>query len=173
MADIIKQNRAVVWVQENGDGTSFIPYADREDGMAMTGKSIPVKGLTPVYARDAAGNPVVIAINETAPGDLPTATIQIYEKAALQVLENMVSKQCPLNFQLRMVACGPLDNPFIWDKITALSIIVMNAPSDTSFITTAMAVPAAGGCSTSKATMSKIANPTERGYSTKYGRLVK
>lgn len=121
MADTIKQNRAVVWVQENGDGTSFIPYADREDGMAMTGKSIPVKGLTPVYARDASGNPVVIAINETAPGDLPTATIQIYEKAALTVLENMVTRQCPLNFQLRMVACGPLDNPFIWDKIVAFS----------------------------------------------------
>lgn len=121
MADTIKQNRAVVWVQENGDGTSFTPYADREDGMAMTGKSIPVKGITPVYARDANGYPVVIAINETAPGDLPTATIQIYEKAALTLLESMVSKQCPLNFQLRMVACGPLDNPFIWDKITALS----------------------------------------------------
>ena len=121
MTDTIKQNRAVVWVQENGDGTSFIPYADREDGMAMTGKSIPVKGLTPVYARDASGNPVVIAINETAPGDLPTATIQIYEKAALTVLENMVTRQCPLNFQLRMVACGPLDNPFIWDKIVAMS----------------------------------------------------
>ena len=121
MPDTIKQNRAVVWVQENGDGTSFVPYADREDGMAMTGKSIPVKGITPVYARDANGNPVVIAINETAPGDLPTATIQVYEKAALTVLETMVSKQCPLNFQLRMVSCGPLDNPFIWDKITGLS----------------------------------------------------
>ena len=121
MADVIKQNRAVVWVQENGDSTSFLPYADREDGMAMTGKSIPVKGISPVYARDASGNPVVVAINETAPGDLPTATIQIYEKAALTILEKMVNKQCPLNFQLRMVACGPLDNPFIWDKITALS----------------------------------------------------
>jgi hypothetical protein len=121
MADVIKQNRAVVWVQEGGDGSAFLPYADREDGMAMTGKSIPVKGITPVYARDASGFPVVVAINETAPGDLPTATIQIYEKAALTVLETMVSKQCPLNFQLRMVACGPLDNPFIWDKITALS----------------------------------------------------
>jgi hypothetical protein len=121
MADVIKQNRAVVWVQENGDGTAFLPYADREDGMAMTGKSIPVKGITPVYARDASGAPVVISINETAPGDLPTATIQIYEKAALTILEKMVSKQCPLNFQLRMVACGPLDNPFIWDKIVGLS----------------------------------------------------
>lgn len=132
MADVIKQNRAVVWVQENGDGTSFIPYADREDGMAMTGKSIPVKGVTPVYGRDVNGNPIVISINETAPGDLPTATIQIYEKAALTVLENMVSRQCPLNFQLRMVACGPLDNPFIWDKITAFSkgILTTYSPGD-------------------------------------------
>lgn len=132
MADVIKQNRAVVWVQENGDGTSFIPYADREDGMAMTGKSIPTKGVTPVYGRDANGNPIVVSINETAPGDLPTATIQIYEKAALTVLETMVSKQCPLNFQLRMVACGPLDNPFIWDKITAFSkgILTSYSPGD-------------------------------------------
>jgi hypothetical protein len=121
MANTIKQSQAVVWVQEDGDGNAFIPYADREDGMAMTGKTIPVVGIAPVYARDTNGNPVVIDLNETAPGDLPTATIQIYEKAALTVLEKMVQRQCPLNFQLRMVACGPLDNPFIWDKITAFS----------------------------------------------------
>jgi len=132
MADVISQNRAVVWVQENGDGTSFVPYADRADGMAMTGKSIPLQGVTPVYGRDVNGNPIVISINKTAPGDLPTATIQIYEKAALTVLENMVSRQCPLNFQLRMVACGPLDNPFIWDKITAFSkgILTTYSPGD-------------------------------------------
>ena len=121
MASSIKQSQAVVWVQEDGDGSPFIPYADRADGMAMTGKSIPVVGIAPVYARDTNGNPVVIDLNESAPGDLPTATIQIYEKSALTILEKMVERQCPLNFQLRMVACGPLDNPFIWDKIVAWS----------------------------------------------------
>ncbi len=121
MAETIKQSRAVVWVQEDGDGNAFVPYADRDDGMAMTGKTIPVVGIAPVYARNTSGQPVVIDLNETAPGDLPTATIQIYEKAALTILEKMVERQCPLNFQLRMVACGPLDNPFIWDKIVAFS----------------------------------------------------
>lgn len=121
MANTIKQSQAVVWVQEDGEGNAFIPYADRDDGMAMTGKTIPVVGIAPVYARDTNGNPVVIDLNETAPGDLPTATIQVYEKAALTILEKMVQRQCPLNFQLRMVACGPLDNPFIWDKIVGFS----------------------------------------------------
>jgi hypothetical protein len=121
MADTIKQSQAVVWVQEGGDGQAFIPYADGAEGMAMTGKTIPVVGIAPVYTRDANGNPLVIDLNETAPGDLPTATIQVYERSALTILERMVEQKCPLNFQLRMVACGPLDNPFIWDKIVAFS----------------------------------------------------
>jgi hypothetical protein len=117
MTETIKQSEAVVWVQENGDGTAFRPFAVGEDGMAMTGKSIPVVGLTPVYGRDRSGNPVVIDISRTAPGDLPTATINIFEKASLTVLERMVKKKCPINFQLRLVECGVLDNPFIWDKV--------------------------------------------------------
>ncbi len=118
MGKTIKQGQAVLWVQENGPSTSFKPFAVGEDGASMTGKTIPVVGVTPVYGRDRFNNPIVVDITETAPGDLPSATITIYEKKTLTFLENMVQKRCPINMQLRLVECGTLDDPFIWDKMT-------------------------------------------------------
>jgi photosystem II stability/assembly factor-like uncharacterized protein len=113
----VKQSEAVAWLQDQGPGTAFNPYAVGEDGMSLTGKSIPIIGLGPVYARDRNGKPLVININETAPGDLPTLTITIFEKASLTVLDNLYERKCPINLQLRFVECGVLDNPFLWDKI--------------------------------------------------------
>lgn len=118
MGNTIKQGQSVLWVQEDGSGTAFKPFAVGEDGASMTGKTIPVIGVTPVYGRDRYNNPIVIDITETAPGDLPSATITIYEKKTLTFLENMVTKRCPLNMQLRVVECGTIDDPFIWDKMT-------------------------------------------------------
>ncbi len=117
MGKTIKQGQSVLWVQENGPGTTLKPFAVGEDGASMTGKTIPVKGVTPVYGRDRFNNPVVVDITETAPGDLPSATVTIYEKKSMTFLENMVQKQCPINMQLRAVECGVLDDPFIWDKM--------------------------------------------------------
>lgn len=113
----VKQSEAVAWLQDLGPGEAFNPYAVGEDGMSLTGKSIPIIGLGPVYARDRNGKPLVINVNETAPGDLPTLTITIFEKASLTVLDNLYERKCPINLQLRFVECGVLDNPFIWDKI--------------------------------------------------------
>ena len=113
----VKQSEAVAWLQDLGPGSAFNPYAVGEDGMSLTGKSIPIIGLGPVYARDRNGKPLVINVNETAPGDLPTLTITIFEKASLTVLDNLYERKCPINLQLRFVECGVLDNPFIWDKI--------------------------------------------------------
>ena len=118
MGNTIKMGQSVLWVQENGSGTPFKPFAVGEDGASMTGKTIPVIGVTPVYGRDRYNNPIVIDITETAPGDLPSATVTIYEKKTLTFLENMVMKRCPINMQLRVVECGTLDDPFIWDKMT-------------------------------------------------------
>lgn len=117
MGKTIKQGQSVLWVQEGGPGTTLKPFAVGEDGASMTGKTIPVKGVTPVYGRDRFNNPVVVDLTETAPGDLPSATVTIYEKKTLTFLENMVQKQCPINMQLRAVECGVLDDPFIWDKM--------------------------------------------------------
>jgi len=114
---VVKQSEAVAWVQSSGSGTAFLPFAVGEDGMSLTGKSIPVVNLAPVYARDRNGKPVVIAINETAPGDLPTLTVTIFEKASQTILEEMWQRKCPINLQLRLVECGVLDNPFVWDKL--------------------------------------------------------
>lgn len=113
----VKQSESAAWVQRNGNGTAFKVYAVGEDGMSLTGKSIPVVGVAPVYARDRNGKPLVIALNETAPGDLPSLTVTIFEKASLTVLEEMWQRKCPINLQQRFVECGVLDNPFVWDKI--------------------------------------------------------
>ena len=118
MGKTIKMGQSVLWVQENGPSTSFAPFAVGEDGASMTGKTIPVVGVTPVYGRDRFNNPIVVDITETALGDQPSATITIYEKKTLTFLENMVQKRCPINMQLRVVECGVLDDPFIWDKMT-------------------------------------------------------
>jgi hypothetical protein len=114
---VVQQSEAVAWVQSQGPSTAFLPFAVGEDGMALTGKTIPVVNLAPVYARDRNGKPVVIAINETAPGDLPTLTATIFEKASQTILEEMWQRKCPINLQLRLVECGVLDNPFVWDKL--------------------------------------------------------
>jgi hypothetical protein len=113
----IKQSEAVGWLQDLGPGTAFNPYVVGEDGMSLTGKSIPVVGLGPVYARDRNGKPMLINMNETAPGDLPTLTITIFEKASLTPLDNLYERKCPVNLQIRYVECGVLDNPFLWDKV--------------------------------------------------------
>lgn len=125
MGKTIKMGQSVLWVQEDGPGTSFKPFAVGEDGASMTGKTIPVVGVTPVYGRDRFNNPIVVDITETAPGDLPSATITIYEKKTLTFLENMVQKRCPINMQLRNVECGTLDDPFIWDKMTHWGVGVL------------------------------------------------
>ena len=57
------------------------------------------------------------------------------------------------------------------ERISALANMVMNASNSTSLITTASAVPAAGGYSTSRATMQNIARATARPHSTAKGRL--
>ena len=118
MATVITQDQAVLWIQENGTGTQYIPFAASEKNAAMTGKSIPIVSITPSYGRSRFGKPVAINVTKSAPGSLPSATIQIFERKRLQFLERMVQAQCPLNFQLRLVECGPLDNPAIWDKVT-------------------------------------------------------
>jgi hypothetical protein len=52
MGNTIKQGQSVLWVQENGSGSAFKPFAVGEDGASMTGKTIPVVGTTPIYGRD-------------------------------------------------------------------------------------------------------------------------
>ena len=114
---VVKQSEAAGWLQENGPGTAFKVYAVGEDGLGLTGKSIPIIGLGPVYARDRNGKPLTISVNETAPGDLPTLTMTMFEKAQLTVMNRLLERKCPINLQIRFVECGVIDNPFLWDKI--------------------------------------------------------
>ena len=51
--------------------------------------------------------------------------------------------------------------------------ILNEASGETSFIKTDIAVPTAGGCSTSKAAITNMTIPTTRGNSNKYGILKK
>jgi hypothetical protein len=113
----IKQNQAAVWLQLSGPGTAFQVYAVGDKNIGVTGKSIPFATTTPVYERDRFSRPVVLTVNEAAPGDLPTLTLNIYEQKTLNVLERWIQDGCPLSAQIRIVECGVLDNPFLWDKV--------------------------------------------------------
>lgn len=113
----VKQKQAAVWLQLDGAGEKFVVYAVGDKNIGATGKSIPFSTITPVYERDRFQRPIVIAVNEAAPGDLPTMTLNVYDSGTLNVLEKMLQDGCPLNAQIRIVECGVLDNPFLWDKI--------------------------------------------------------
>jgi hypothetical protein len=83
----------------------------------MTGKSIPGSDRSPVYGRDSGGRPIVIAQNESPPGDSPSATIQLYERGGVDFLLQALQGGCPINVQTRATACGSLNNPNAWDYI--------------------------------------------------------
>lgn len=114
---IIGQDRIILWFQPDGPGTPFVPFGVGEKAGGMTGKSIPGPGRTPVYGRTEFGSPVVIKVNREAPGDLPNATITIYERAQMNVLLEALQKGCPINIQTRISKCGTLNNPSNWDVI--------------------------------------------------------
>lgn len=118
MGGLITQENAVLWVQVDGSGTDFQPFASGKKNAAMTGKTIPVVTITPNFGRDRFGRPVALNVTKSAPGDLPSATISIFERSTITFLENQVKKQCPLNFQLRFTDCGVLDNPNVWSKVS-------------------------------------------------------
>lgn len=114
---IISNDRVILWFQPDGPGTSFEPFGVGEKAGGMTGKSVPGPGRTPVYGRTEFGTPVVIKVNRDAPGDLPSGTVQIYERAQMDVLLKALQKGCPINIQTRIVKCGALNNPNNWDVI--------------------------------------------------------
>lgn len=114
---LIKQNQAVIWIQTNGPGTQLGVFAADSKNAAMSGKSIPVATISPTYERNRLGRATPLNVSRSAPGDLPGATITIYEQNSLTFLDTLVKSQCPINIQLRYVDCGVLDNPNIWDKV--------------------------------------------------------
>lgn len=114
---IIKQNRVTVWYQPDGEGNAFSVLGIGEKGVGMTGKSIPGSDRSPVYGRDSGGRPIVIAQNESPPGDSPSATIQLYERGGVDFLLKALQGGCPINVQTRANSCGSLNNPNAWDYI--------------------------------------------------------
>jgi hypothetical protein len=117
--NVIKQNEAVLWVQEDGPGTAFRVIGVGDLNAGMTGKNIPGISTTPVYSRDRNGRPQLVATIEEAPGDLPTATITIYERGVVDFLLRQMERRCPINIQNRFVKCGTLDRPNAHDALEA------------------------------------------------------
>lgn len=114
---IIGQDRETLWYQPNGLFTSWDVYGIGEKAGGMTGKTVPGPGTTPVYGRTAAGAPVAIKINKDAPGDLPNATITLYERGQIDFLLAALQDGCPINIQTRASKCGALNNPTSWDTL--------------------------------------------------------
>ena len=117
MAKLIKQNEMVLWYQPDGGGTAFKPYGIGAKAGGITGKSIPGADTTPVYGRTELGTPTIITENLEAPGDLPGATITVYEQGQVDFLLEALNQGCPINIQNRMNACGVLTNPNTWTSV--------------------------------------------------------
>ena len=117
MGKIISSDRVVLWAQENGNSTPFIPFAVGERAAGMTGKSIPGTTTTPVYSRDANGRPLLIKQNLDVPGGTPSATLSVYERGQIDILRKSLERGCPLTVQSRIVECGSLVNPNAWSAI--------------------------------------------------------
>ena len=113
---LVKQNQAVIWVQEEKFG-SFSPLAIGEEGSGATGKGISLLDLAPVFGRDRFGRAKLLSIAESPPGDLPSLTLTMFEQDTLNYLERLIQQGCPVNLQIRYVTCGILDNPAIWSKM--------------------------------------------------------
>lgn len=114
---VIGQDQIVLWFQPEGPSTPMLPFGIGENAAAMTGKSVPGAGRTPTYGRTEFGLPVVIKVNREAPGDLPSATIQLYERGQVDILLRALQQGCPINIQSRIVRCGRLNNPNVWSTL--------------------------------------------------------
>lgn len=112
----IKQNQVAIWLQD-AKFQAFEPFAAGEKMASLTGISIPVVNVAPTYTRDRFGAPLLLSLDETAPGELPSATLTIFEESTLNFFEGLLKKKCPIALQRRFVDCGVLDDPFLWDKI--------------------------------------------------------
>lgn len=117
MGKIISSERLVVWIQEDGNGTPFVPFAVGEKASGMTGKTIPGTTTTPVYSRDANGRPLLIKQNIDVPGGTPSATLSVYERGQVDFLREALIKGCTINVQSRISECGSLINPNSWSAI--------------------------------------------------------
>jgi hypothetical protein len=117
MSSIVGQDRSILWFQSGGPGTQWKPFGIGEKAGSVTGKSIPGPGRSPVYGRTEFGKPIVIKMNTEAPGDLPSATVQLYERAQVDILLKALQRGCPINIQVRITKCGSLINPNAWDAI--------------------------------------------------------
>lgn len=114
---IIKQNQVVVWLQERGKFSQFVPFATGEGRAGLTGKNIPVLTLTPVHGVNQYGKPILLSLDEGPPGDVNAATLAVFEREHLTILEQIYHDGRDITLHERLVNCGTLDNPNQWSKI--------------------------------------------------------
>jgi len=117
MGKIISSDRVVVWVQEDGAGNPFSPFAIGAAAMGMTGKTIPGISTSPVYSRDAQGRPLLIKQNVDVPSGTPTATLSVYERGQTDILRTALQTGCPIVVQSRITECGSLIDPNAWASL--------------------------------------------------------
>lgn len=138
MAEYIGQDRAVLYGQEGGANSAMKPLA--LGGSSATGKSRPGPGKSAVYGVDRFGNPVVIFTSKDAPGGLDEMTLNFYDDATVHFLDKRQVDGIEIFSQIRIIKCGALDNPGLWDSVDhyANGLVTDISPGD------APALPYAG-----------------------------
>ena len=116
MGNELKQNQLSIWVQQDRF-TPFAPLAVGDKMASLTGVSIPIVSVAASYTRDAFGSPLLLSLDKTPPGDVPSATLTIIDKKTLNFFEKLYRKNCPFAIQRRVIECGILDDQFSFDKI--------------------------------------------------------
>ena len=112
---IINQNQMVIWYQPEGPGT---PYALLGVGIsAASGRTVPGPNKTILYGTDRYGRPVRVGEILEAPNGQPGMTLTVYDRAKVSEFEKLANRNCPINVQIRVVICGVLDHPNLWDVI--------------------------------------------------------
>lgn len=114
---VVKASLMAVWLQEDGP---FSPWKVFRPGeTSVSGRTRPGPGKTPVYTADENGLPVLSFSNIDAPGDSPAMSLAYFDDATVSKIVQRQRDGVPLNVHIRANLRGLIDNPFMWDRITA------------------------------------------------------
>jgi hypothetical protein len=116
MAPIKKQNQATICAKLTGSDGAMEAMEIERTGMDTIAN--PGTDITPVYGPGEYGQATVVTTNDTAPGDLPSTTVTVYEEGSIDYLMDQQSKLAVFPVQRQWNPRGTSrSNLTIWESI--------------------------------------------------------